>query len=108
MRALRRSGPEHIENPMNAHFHQEPERNTAQFDFPACKLDAILLQTQSETETELFLSSVTLDSPACSGVDDFSTHSLSRRSFAWAGSRAAALNRLWRLGRKPQDTGGYE
>ncbi|HUD47087.1 MAG TPA: hypothetical protein VMR33_09665 [Candidatus Baltobacteraceae bacterium] len=87
--------------------HRRHKKNSAQYDFHACKSDASLLQTGPETERALFQSSVDLDSPACSSVDDFSTHSPSGRNLVWIGSRPAALNRLWGSAPKPQDTGQY-
>jgi UDP-N-acetylmuramoylalanine-D-glutamate ligase len=67
VRAVRGGGVEHFENPM--------KKICAQFDFPACKAEATLLQTDSETRRELFHGGVILVSPACSSVKDFSKHS---------------------------------
>jgi hypothetical protein len=43
----------------------------AQYHFPACKPEATLLQTGLETTADLFLSGVSVFSPACSSVDGF-------------------------------------
>jgi UDP-N-acetylmuramoylalanine-D-glutamate ligase len=63
MRAVRRGRAEHFKDPM--------KKNCAQYHFTACKPEATLLQTGSETRADLFQSGLSVFSPACSSVDDF-------------------------------------
>jgi hypothetical protein len=54
---------------MNNSVHRK--KNLLEFDFPACKRDATLLQTALETKAAQFYGGAILNSSACSSVEIF-------------------------------------
>jgi hypothetical protein len=88
---------------MNNREPNQPEENSPDCYFPACKAPPTLLETMSETERNPFQGGTFLKSPACSSLDQFQV-SLQAGEMLFEGAFATQYPTACGIGTlKPQD-----